>query len=129
MITTGHDYESAKWINSIGISFISIKMPLKKVKKHVNKTAWVAMILIYWQSQKPVFDPHGRPTITAVVIIIFHMSSVRPNFQNLAKQNEFQVKTMFTTNETVGLAEWIINDTCLVFSLFICYFWGVNVWV
>ena len=23
---------------------------------------------------------------------------------------------MFTTSETVGLAEWIIDDTCLVFS-------------
>ena len=29
-----------------------------------------------------------------------------PTFQNLAKQNH--VKTMFTTAETVGLAEWII---------------------
>ena len=33
-------------------------------------------------------------------------------FQNLAKQNN--VKTMFATGETVGLAEWIIDDTCLV---------------
>ena len=39
--------------------------------------------------------------------------SVRPTFQNLAKQNK--VKTMFATGETVGLAEWIINDNCLVF--------------
>ena len=48
------------------------------------------------------------------------MLSVRtyvPTFQNLAKQNKFQAKTMFTTGETVGLAEWIIDDTCL-FVLF-----------
>ena len=25
---------------------------------------------------------------------------------------------MFATGETVGLAEWIIDDTCLVFSSF-----------
>ena len=43
------------------------------------------------------------------------MSTVRvrspsiPTFQNLAKQNK--AKTMFAT---VGLAEWIIVDTCLV---------------
>ena len=38
-----------------------------------------------------------------------------PNFQNLAKQNKFQVKTMFTIGQTVGLAEWIIDDTYLVY--------------
>ena len=38
--------------------------------------------------------------------------SVRPHF---SKQNKFQVKTMFTTGETGGLAEWIIDDTCFVF--------------
>ena len=37
-----------------------------------------------------------------------------PTFQNLAKQSKLQVKTMFTTSETVGMAEWIIDDTCLV---------------
>ena len=37
-----------------------------------------------------------------------------PTFRNLAEQNKFQVKTMFTTGEIVGLAEWIIDDTCLV---------------
>ena len=42
------------------------------------------------------------------------MSSVRLNFQNLGKPNKFQAKTMFTTGETVGLAEWTIDDTCLV---------------
>ena len=35
-------------------------------------------------------------------------------FQILAKQTKFQAKTMFTTGETVGLAEWIIDETCLV---------------
>ena len=47
------------------------------------------------------------------------MASVRPSvptFQNLAKQNK--ARTMFATGETVGLAEWIIDDTCLVYSIF-----------
>ena len=55
-------------------------------------------------------DPQSRP----VVIIMFaHVvrSSVRPHF---LKQNKFQVKTMFAIGKTVGLAEWIIDDTCFV---------------
>ena len=47
-----------------------------------------------------------------------HMLSV--TFQNIAKQNNFQAKTMFTTGETVGLAEWIIVDTYLVFLTLTC---------
>ena len=40
------------------------------------------------------------------IIVFAHV--VRP-FQNLAKPN--RAKTMFATGETVGLAEWIIDDT------------------
>ena len=51
---------------------------------------------------------HGR-----VVIFVFaHV--VRPSvptFQNLAKQNK--AKTMFASDDTVGLAEWIIDDNVL----------------
>ena len=46
-----------------------------------------------------------------------HIMSVRTsvhNFQNLPKQNKFHLKTRFTTGETVGLAEWIIDYICLV---------------
>ena len=48
--------------------------------------------------------------------------SILPTFQNLAKLNKFQAKTMFTTCETVGLAEWIIDDTCLVLLLLQVFF-------
>ena len=62
-------------------------------------------------------DPLGRPQSWPVGIIVFtHVvrPSVRmsvPTFQNLAKQ--IKAKTMFATGETVGLAEWIIDDPCL----------------
>ena len=54
-------------------------------------------------------DPQSRPL---VIIVSAHIvrSSVRtsvPTFHT--KQNKFQAKT----GETVGLAEWIIDDTCL----------------
>ena len=62
-------------------------------------------------------------TTRPVVIIVFaHVvrTYVRPHF---SKQNKFQVKTMFTTGEAVGLAEWILDDTCLVLWLnFIFYY-------
>ena len=61
-----------------------------------------------------VADPQSRP----VVIIVFtHV--VRPHF---SIQNKFQAKTIFATGETVGLAEWIIDDPCLVFFAFLHFF-------
>ena len=65
-------------------------------------------------------DPLGRPTIKAGSDHCLHTCCpyVRPTFQNIAKQNEFQVKTMFTTGEIVGLAEWIIDDTLFCFLYF-----------
>ena len=62
----------------------------------------------------PIVDPLGPPTVPPVGIIVFTIvvrSSVH-SFQNIAKQNK--VKTMIATGKTVGLAEWIIDDTCLV---------------
>ena len=53
-------------------------------------------------------------------LVWYRVSYVRtsvPTFQNLAKQNKFQAKTMFTTSETVGLDEWIIDDIQFVFAL------------
>ena len=53
----------------------------------------------------------------SLVILFSHMLSVRPyvsTFQNLANQNKFQAKTIFTTGETVSMAEWITYDSCLV---------------
>ena len=42
-------------------------------------------------------------------------SYVRPHF---SKPNKCQAKTMFATGETVGLVEWIIDDTSLVLILY-----------
>ena len=40
--------------------------------------------------------------------------SVRPYFQNLAKQNRFPVRIVVATGLSVGLAEGIIDDTCIL---------------
>ena len=37
--------------------------------------------------------------------------SVSPSFQNLTKQNNFQMRIVIATGGTVGLAEWIIDGT------------------
>ena len=55
-------------------------------------------------------DPQSRP-----VVIIVSTHVVRPHF---SKQNKFQVITMIAAVETMGLAKWNIDDTCLVASVF-----------
>ena len=57
-----------------------------------------------------LIDTRGRPTSRLVLIIIFTLG-VRPFFQNLSKQNNFQ---LIATCGIVGQAEGIIDDTCLV---------------
>ena len=58
-------------------------------------------------------DPPARPTITAGSDVFTYVvrPSVLGTFHNLAKQNNFQLKTMFTTGKIVDVAEWIIDDT------------------
>ena len=61
-------------------------------------------------------DPQSRP----VVIIIFgHVVRpfVRPSPLFKSRKTK-QQKTMFATGVTLGLAEWIIDDTCLVSFMF-----------
>ena len=55
----------------------------------------------------------ANPTIADGIIVFAHVVRSYVTFQNLAKQNK--VITMFTTGETVGLVEWIIDDTCPVY--------------
>ena len=58
-----------------------------------------------------------RRTVPPVVIFVFaHV--VRPHF---SKQNKIRAKTMFAIGETVALAEWIIDDTCLVKNCFLFF--------
>ena len=59
----------------------------------------------------------AHPQTRPVVFIIFTQTSVRtsvPTFQNIANYNKRRLKIMITTGGTVGLAEGIIDDTCLV---------------
>ena len=74
------------------------------------------LLLRFW-----TVDPLGQPTVTGGRDNCFYTCcpSVRPSvfvpsFQNLAKPYKYQIKTMFSTGEAVGLAEWITDDSCLV---------------
>ena len=62
-------------------------------------------------------NPQSR---TIKIIVFAHVVHplVRPSvptLQNPGKLNK--AKTIFATGETVGLAEWIIDDTCLVSAM------------
>ena len=63
--------------------------------------------------QNTYIDPRGRPTVTAGSDHCFCTCRpfVRPHF---SKQSKTQAKTMFAT---VGLAEWIIDDTPVLLKL------------
>ena len=68
-----------------------------------------------------IIDPLGRLTGHSVEITCNICPSV-PTFQNLAKQNHFQMKVMITTGINVGLAEGIIDDTHVLFTImFNCF--------
>ena len=55
-------------------------------------------------------DPQSR-----LVGIIVFANVVRPSpLFKITKTNK--AKTMLATGETVGLAEWIIDDTCLFYN-------------
>ena len=65
-------------------------------------------------------DPLGQPKVTAGRDNCFFRTccpsvrpSIRPHFSNLEKQLK-PLRTMFATGVTMGLAEWITEDTCLV---------------
>ena len=55
-------------------------------------------------------NPQSRPV--GIIVFAHVVRPSVPTFQNLEKQNK--AKPMFATGETAGLAEWIIDDTCLV---------------
>ena len=60
-------------------------------------------------------DPRGQPMAGSdhcfCTCRLFIHPSIRHHF---SKQNKFQVKTMFGTGKSVGLAEWIIDDTLVL---------------
>ena len=103
--------------------FILKALYLLKAKHYLLKKMVLTVRLYDWSSlsQKDfclvIIDPFGQPTVTAgrdhcFCTCPFVRTYVRPHFSNLAKQNK--AKTMFATCETVSLAEWIFNDTCLI---------------
>ena len=82
---------------------------------------WLLHLILFFPPhwKRWSIDPLGRLTVTAGSDHCFSTCcpSVPTTFQNLAKQNKLLAKTMFTTGETVGLAEWIIEKTWSILSL------------
>ena len=73
-------------------------------------------------------DPRGRSIVTVGSDHYFpKFRSFVPTFQNLTNQNKIQVNIVLTTGGTVGLAEWIIDNSFLVNILYSSY--SINVFV
>ena len=85
------------------------------MKKYIFK--WVT---VWKQSRKSTWiDPLGRPTIPAGSDHYFGTCCPYVRLSPLFKSS----KTTENTVETVGLAEWIIDDTCLVWPIHFEYSW------
>ena len=75
-----------------------------ELQRHLSSLRELDLVLHRVSYRNAYFDPLGLPTCPFV-----------STFQNLAKQNNFQVTIVGVTIGIVGLAGWIIDDTCLVF--------------
>ena len=65
-------------------------------------------------------NPQSRPV--GIIIFTHIVRSYVRSSSPLLKQNKCQAKAIFDTGETVGLAEWIIDDTCVLLLMgFSCY--------
>ena len=64
-------------------------------------------------------NPQSRPVGIIVLAQVVRPSVRTPLFKSSKTK---QQKTMFAIGETVGLAEWIIDDTCLVYFAFFATF-------
>ena len=64
-----------------------------------------------------LIDPLGLSTVTACIGIIVRQY-VRPHFSKSSKTKQSENNVRYT-GETLCLAEWIIDDTCLVVIYFI----------
>ena len=72
---------------------------------------YYSIILISWCAiyyLKILIQEADPQSLRLVIIVFTHVRPFVPAFQN-----KFQVKTMITTGEIVGLVEWIIDDTFL----------------
>ena len=102
-------------------------------KTQSQNSIWTLSILVYKKklhylvlnyyilTHKAVADPQSLPVVIIVFTQVFrtYVRAYVPTFQNL--ENNFKVKTMFSTGENVGLAEWIIDETLLVHFIYFCY--------
>ena len=74
-----------------------------------------------WLNCRYILIHEANSDHEAVITIFVRELSIRPSsaltFQNLAKKIFFQVKTVIATGGTVGLAEWFIDGTRLVYCI------------
>ena len=76
-------------------------------------------MLTYVKAEISIFNSLGQPTAKAGRDHCFrtcfpYVRTYGPPSQLFKSSKTKQQKTMFATGVTVGLAEWIIDDTCLV---------------
>ena len=83
-------------------------------------TSKVSYLRIHYNLKNRKFKlliPSANTKSRPVGSMFSHMLSVRPSALFKSRKTK-QQKTMFATGVTMGLAEWIIDDTCIATSMF-----------
>ena len=89
-------------------SRVAVFVLYPRVPSHLCMSLFIALV-----AAARFVDPRGQPTVTAgsdhyLPTCCLSVRPSVPTFQNLAKQNNFQLRIMIASDGAVGAAEWII---------------------
>ena len=96
---------------------LSLKELIQYIKYVVLKSGFQVFdfLILFW-STRPIHITAGSDHYLHTWCLYVCRSV--PTFQNPAKQNKFHVRVVTATGGTVGLAEWIIDGTHVLFQFF-----------
>ena len=97
----------AWWVTLKSSDFFSFSFRWEILKRKVQCRGSRRTWLQYSLFQVRFFDPRGRPQSLPIVITIFTLV-------DLLSVTKLQNQATITAGRDYGLAEWIINDSCLV---------------
>ena len=117
---TGKSIFTAKDIAYLFPQFLALMSRCSVLIFKIEKNSLSHLIFIHAFT----FDPRGRPTVTAGSDHYFSRvvyTSVRPSslFKILQNKTKVQGGIVIATGRTVGLAEWIIDDTHFLFLIYL----------
>ena len=93
----------------------------------IDSQSWIIFLVLkasYWKMITWIhfstftFDPRGQPTVTAGSDHCFRTCCPSDFSKSSKNKTKFKWNNIYYWREIVGLAKWIIDDTCLVIFYF-----------